>query len=68
MTPKKMIIRFHELDEIEKITDKQKEQIINLYLKDESLRIITERFDCSIATILKVLKENKVKIQDSRLV
>ena len=67
--PKKMNVRFHELNEIEEISSSDKKQIIELYLKNESLRNITERFDCcSIPTIGKILREKNIKIEKTRIV
>lgn len=68
MTPR-LIIRIYDPEEIEKLTNKQEEKIINLYLKnEESLREIGDRFDYAVSTIVKILKENKIKINKTRII
>lgn len=57
------MIRIYDPEEIENIAPVQKEEIIDLYLNDKeiSLRGLSEQFDCSVVTILKLIKEYKEK-------
>jgi len=68
MSPK-LIFRFYDPSEIDRITNKQKGQIINLYLEDVSLRNIAEQFKCGITTIARIVKEDKIVIfEQERLI
>lgn len=60
--PIKLIFKFYDPEEIEKITNEQKEKIINLYLEDVSLRNIADQFECGITTIVRIVKEDKIII------